>query len=104
MTTMEGNDQRKSSWLEKIVVVVICTVLIGAAICWGALIADALVGPLGSKAKDEIRAQGEKAFRLDVPATANPYVGRHAADSVLWLEGWMRAAEARSSPERGKTR
>ena len=36
---------------------------------------------------------GARAYRVGVPAQANPYIGQNRTMAKLWLDGWMDAKE-----------
>ena len=68
------------------------------------VIAFALVFPLVSCAENyrlkkasefesNIRQLGQRAKAMNVPATANPYIGQSAHYAQIWLDGWMNEAE-----------
>lgn len=59
------------------------------------LISIFLIGCKYPKIKEDTTEyqQGKRAYKLNIPANANPYIGTEHAYASLWLEGYMDSKE-----------
>ena len=52
------------------------------------------VGAVKNDEWADVKAEGARAFLLDIPPDANPYIGSSESYSVHWLKGYMNAKES----------